>query len=43
MGLAIIQWTSAILHNGLGRYEDALTAARQASGIPTILPAGWPS
>jgi DNA-binding CsgD family transcriptional regulator len=31
MGLAVIQWATALLYNGLGRYEDALAAARQAS------------
>jgi DNA-binding CsgD family transcriptional regulator len=31
MGLIVIQWASAILYNGLGRYEDALRAAREAS------------
>jgi DNA-binding CsgD family transcriptional regulator len=29
IGLSAIQWASALLHNGLGRYESALTAARQ--------------
>ena len=29
--VAYAHWASAILHNGLGRYADALTAARQAS------------
>ena len=30
-GLAIIRWASALLYNGLGRYEEALAAAQQAS------------
>jgi DNA-binding CsgD family transcriptional regulator len=32
-GLAVTyaRWTAAILYNGLGRYDDALAAARQAS------------
>jgi DNA-binding CsgD family transcriptional regulator len=34
MGLTVIQWASALLYNGLGRYEDALAAAQQASGHP---------
>jgi DNA-binding CsgD family transcriptional regulator len=42
MGLAVIQWASAILHNGLGRYEDALTAARQASEDPHDPPRALP-
>jgi DNA-binding CsgD family transcriptional regulator/tetratricopeptide (TPR) repeat protein len=32
MGLAVIQWAAALLSNGLGRYEAALAAAREASG-----------
>ncbi|HUE27099.1 MAG TPA: AAA family ATPase [Solirubrobacteraceae bacterium] len=42
MGLTVIQWASAILHNGLGRYEDALTAARQASADPHDPPRALP-
>ncbi len=42
MGLIVIQWASAILHNGLGRYEDALTAARQASEDPHDPPRALP-
>ena len=34
MGLTVIQWASALLYNGLGRYEDALDAAEHASGHP---------
>ena len=34
MGLIVIQWASALLYNGLGRYNDALEAAQQASGHP---------
>jgi DNA-binding CsgD family transcriptional regulator len=34
MGLAIIRWASAVLYNGLGRYEEALAAAQQASAYP---------
>jgi DNA-binding CsgD family transcriptional regulator len=34
MGLTVIQWASALLYNGLGRYEDALAAAEQASAHP---------
>ncbi len=30
-GLTFIQWAIAVLHNGLGRYEDAFVAAQQAS------------
>ena len=42
MGLTVIQWASAILHNGLGRYDDALTAARQASQDPHDPPRALP-
>jgi DNA-binding CsgD family transcriptional regulator len=34
MGLAIIRWASAVLYNGLGRYEQALVAAQEASAYP---------
>jgi DNA-binding CsgD family transcriptional regulator len=37
MGLAIIRWTSAVLYNGLGRYDEALTAAQEASAYPQEL------
>jgi DNA-binding CsgD family transcriptional regulator len=30
-GLSYVQWVTAVLHNGLGRYEQALATARQAS------------
>ncbi|HEY2438459.1 MAG TPA: AAA family ATPase, partial [Solirubrobacteraceae bacterium] len=30
-GLTIIQWSSAVLHNGLAQYEQAAAAAQQAS------------
>jgi DNA-binding CsgD family transcriptional regulator len=33
-GLTIIRWSSALLYNGLGRYEEALAAAQQASVHP---------
>ena len=42
MGLTVIHWASAILHNGLGRYEDALNAARQASEDPHDPPRALP-
>lgn len=34
MGLSLIRHTSAVLSNGLGRYQDALTAADEASAYP---------
>src|SRR5215211_2846888 len=43
-GLAVqyAQWTTAILYNGLGRYEDALAAAQQATEVtPELFIAVW--
>jgi DNA-binding CsgD family transcriptional regulator len=40
-GLALMDWTSAVLYNGVGRYEDALDAAQQAGEHPEELPFGW--
>jgi DNA-binding CsgD family transcriptional regulator len=34
VGLAVIQWASAMLYNGLGRYEDAVLAAQRATESP---------
>lgn len=34
VGLTVIEWVSAILYNGLGRYDDARVAAQQASSDP---------
>ena len=36
-GLIAIQWASAVLYNGLGRYDDALVAAQRASEPPQNL------
>jgi DNA-binding CsgD family transcriptional regulator len=33
-GLAIISWATAVVYNGLGRYEEALAASQQASAYP---------
>jgi ATP/maltotriose-dependent transcriptional regulator MalT len=40
-GLALMDWTSAVLYNGVGRYEDALDAAQQAGEHPEELPFAW--
>ena len=43
-GIAVqyTQWVAAILYNGLGRYEQALTAAQQASGdTPELFLSAW--
>jgi DNA-binding CsgD family transcriptional regulator/tetratricopeptide (TPR) repeat protein len=34
LGLSICDWASAVLHNGLGHYEEALVAARRAAADP---------
>jgi hypothetical protein len=36
-GLIKAHWTEALLHNGLGRYDDALAAAEEAGGHPPVL------
>jgi ATP/maltotriose-dependent transcriptional regulator MalT len=33
-GLTFVQWTNAVLYNGLGRYEDALAAAQRTGEEP---------
>jgi DNA-binding CsgD family transcriptional regulator len=43
-GLSCIQWATALLCNGLGRYQQALAAAQQASeDSPAILFTNWAS
>ncbi len=37
MGLSLVEHTTAVLHNGLGQYEQALAAAEQASNYPPEL------
>jgi DNA-binding CsgD family transcriptional regulator len=39
VGVSTTQWASALLHNGLGRYESALAAARQVLEPPKRLDA----
>jgi len=42
IGITVANWASAVLHNGLGRYEEALTAAEHGSRYPDELtPAAW--
>ena len=36
-GLTFIHWATAVLYNGLGRYEEALAAAQQAVEDPREL------
>ena len=41
-GLSFLQWADAVLHNSLGRYEEALTAAQRASeDSPAVIFASW--
>ena len=41
-GVTMVQWARAVLCNGLGRYGDALAAAREAAACPPELgPATW--
>jgi DNA-binding CsgD family transcriptional regulator len=42
VGLAVIQWASALLYNGLGHYDDALVAAQQATEHPRDPPRTLP-
>src|SRR5262249_55922508 len=37
MGFTVAYWVDAVLHNGLGRYEEAFAAAEQASSRPEQL------
>jgi DNA-binding CsgD family transcriptional regulator len=37
IGMTVTQWANAVLFNGLGRYDDALAAARQATEYPQEL------
>jgi DNA-binding CsgD family transcriptional regulator len=34
IGLAVLDWAQAVLYNGLGRYEEARTAALRATELP---------
>ena len=42
-GISVANWASAVLSNGLGRYDRALAAAEQASAYPADVggPANW--
>ena len=40
--LTFFQWATAVLYNGLGRYDDALAAAQQAGNSPLVhFYVGW--
>ncbi|MCY1144238.1 LuxR C-terminal-related transcriptional regulator [Actinoplanes sp. Pm04-4] len=36
LGVTISQWSVAVLYNGLGRFEQAMTAARISAGMPVL-------
>jgi len=41
-GVSVAQWAAAVLFNGLGRYEDAVVAARRASEcLQELAAANW--
>lgn len=37
MGITIVDYSSAVLHNGLGQYQEALRAAERGAGYPDEL------
>jgi DNA-binding CsgD family transcriptional regulator len=41
MGVTCANWAAAILYNGLGRYEQALSAAQVCTGIPELWVSVW--
>jgi DNA-binding CsgD family transcriptional regulator len=42
IGVQQCQWGSSVLYNGLGRYEEALVKAQQASDVaPELWTSGW--
>ena len=40
-GLSFIDWADSVLHNGLGRYADALEAARRVVGHTELVTSNW--
>ena len=41
VGVTLTRWATAFLFNGLGRYEDALAAAREAAGYEELSARNW--
>ena len=37
VSVTVAHWVAAVLYNGLGRYEEALAAARQAASTSTYI------
>jgi DNA-binding CsgD family transcriptional regulator len=40
-GLSFIDWAESVLYNGLGRYADALAAARRVVGQTALVTSNW--
>jgi DNA-binding CsgD family transcriptional regulator len=40
-GLSFIDWAESVLYNGLGRYADALAAARRVVGRTELVTSNW--
>jgi DNA-binding CsgD family transcriptional regulator len=40
-GLSFIDWAESVLYNGLGRYADALAAARRVVGHTELVTSNW--
>ena len=40
-GLSFIDWAQSVLYNGLGRYADALAAARRVVGHTELVTSNW--
>jgi DNA-binding CsgD family transcriptional regulator len=40
-GLAFMDWAESVLYNGLGRYPEALAAARRVVDHTELIPVGW--
>ncbi len=40
-GLAFMDWAESVLYNGLGRYAEALAAARRVVGHTELVPSNW--
>jgi DNA-binding CsgD family transcriptional regulator len=41
VSVTVAHWVAAVLYNGLGRYEEALVAARQASALTHVYISVW--
>ena len=41
IGVSVVDWAEAVLYNGLGRYEDARSAALRVVDLPDLNPSTW--